>query len=304
MEDVLDSVRRIVSKWVQTSTAITVDVNTGDDTLSVRSSGRFKVGDQVMIRDATLAYETSLVVEEIISTKSIKLTTNVLNGVSVGRNPILIKTINEMFVQGIYIGDPDNISHYPAITVDGIRKNSGWLTLDSTKERYDIEINTYVLESTHEDGYRFLLQMTKAIEAGLKKNIFPLVGTYAIVALLSDAAVDDVFIKVSDSSIFDISPDVSTNRRIIIEDQFQMEEKWVESIVDSETIKLSQGMCFNYDKDDASIIIPTRFIYNSWPADIEYGKIHKGELLKASTIKWFAEEEEVQLMRKQDPQLT
>ena len=304
MEDVLDSVRRIVSKWVQTSTAITVNVNTGDDTLSVRSSGRFKVGDQVMIRDATLAYETSLVVEEIISTKSIKLTTNVLNGVSVGRNPILIKTINEMFVQGIYIGDPDNISHYPAITVDGIRKNSGWLTLDSTKERYDIEINTYVLESTHEDGYRFLLQMTKAIEAGLKKNIFPLVGTYAIVALLSDAAVDDVFIKVSDSSIFDISPDVSTNRRIIIEDQFQMEEKWVESIVDSETIKLSQGMCFNYDKDDASIIIPTRFIYNSWPADIEYGKIHKGELLKASTIKWFAEEEEVQLMRKQDPQLT
>jgi hypothetical protein len=60
---------------------------------------------------------------------------------------------------------------------------------------------------------------------------------------------------------------------------------------------------FDFKASDTSIIIPHRFIFNSWPATIEYGKIHKGELLKASVIRWFAEEEEVQYLRKGEMKL-
>jgi len=294
MEDILDSIRRVISKWVQTITPLTADISIGGDIVEVKSSIRFQVGDQVMIKDDTVA-ETGLVVEEIVDKTHIKLTSSVLNKWTVAQNSTLIKTINDMFVQGIYIGDPDVISHYPAITINGTTRDSEWMTLDSTKETYNIEINVMVLDSTHEDGYRFMLAMTKTIERGLKKNIFPLIGNFDVASLTVNALSGDIFLKVTDTSSF-------TNQgRLILEDQFQSEELWVDEIIDSETIKLVNGICFDYDLDDATLILPTRFIYNSWPANIDYGKLHKGTLLKASSIKWFAEEEELQLMRKQDP---
>ena len=293
MEDILDSIRRVVSKWVQTITPLTADISIGGDIVEVKSSIRFQVGDQVMIKDDIVA-ETGLIVEEIVDKTHIKLTDSVLNEWTVAQNSTLIKTINNMFVEGIYIGDPDVISQYPAITVNGTTRDSEWMTLDSTKETYNIEINVMVLDSTHEDGYRFMLAMTKTIERGLKKNIFPLVGNFDVASLIVDASSGDIFLKVTDTSPF-------TNQgRLILEDQFQSEELWVDEIIDSQTIKLVNGVCFDYSYEDATLILPTRFIYNSWPANIDYGKLHKGTLLKASSIKWFAEEEELQLMRKQD----
>jgi hypothetical protein len=49
--------------------------------------------------------------------------------------------------------------------------------------------------------------------------------------------------------------------------------------------------------------VPTRHVFNSWPSDIQYGSIHKGELLKAAKISWFAEEEEQQFLRDEEPKL-
>jgi len=297
MEDILDSIRKIVSKWVQTNTIITEDVSVGDTTITVQSSIRFNVNDEVMIKDPLKAYETALIISSIPDNTHVSFTTAVLNSVKTSQNPTLIKTINQMFVQGIYIGDPEVISHYPAITVNGSNRNSEWLTFDSTKETYNLEINVYVLESTQESGYRFLLKMVKEIEKGLKKNIFPLVGDYDAVSLLTNIEEGDTYIKVNDSS------DIENQRRITIENQFISMQTWVSEVLDENTIVLSQESCYDFDKDYTTIIVPSRFIYNSWPSNTEYGLIHKGDLLKAATIKWFGEEAEVQLMRKQDPDL-
>jgi hypothetical protein len=54
---------------------------------------------------------------------------------------------------------------------------------------------------------------------------------------------------------------------------------------------------------DSTVIVPKRFIFNSWPSDVQYGTIHKGELLKAGKISWFAEEEELQHLRREEPRL-
>ena len=39
------------------------------------------------------------------------------------------------------------------------------------------------------------------------------------------------------------------------------------------------------------------------PNNIEFGSIHKGELLKAAKISWFAEEEEMQFWRRDELKL-
>ena len=297
MEAVIDSVRRIISRWVNTATPLIADANISDDTISVRSTKRFQVNDQVMIRDAVF-YETGLRVVEVPDRNTIVLSSGILSqDWTVNQNAVLIKTVDEMFVQGVYFGDPDVIPQYPAVTVFGAEKTSNWLTLDSTSERYELQINVYVLDSAHESGHRFLHRVTDAIQDGLKKNIYPLVGDHETTSLKTDVLTGDFFLKVNDTSIF------TEGDRILIEDTYKMQEAFVRSILDDETIAIYQQVFEDYSEDDTTIISPTRFIYNSWPPTINYGKVHKGDLLQASTINWFAEEEELQLMRKQDPQL-
>ena len=303
MEEVLDGVRRIVHKWVNTSTRIEADVARGDTVICVQNARRFNINDEVMLRNSTV-YETALIIASIDDIAGlVTLTTPVLNDWTVSENAVLIKTINEQFVQGIYIGDPDVISHFPAITVNGVSRSSEWLTLESTKERYQIEVTIYVKDSTHESGYRFLLAMADEIQKGLKRNIMPLISEYDITTLTQNIESGDDTIRIADRSL------VNNHRRIIIEDDYETFENWVttwfspEDDPSQEALRLVQCVPFDFNMNDTTIIVPHRFIYNSWPDTVQYGSIHKGELLKAAKISWFAEEEEMQFFRRDEPKL-
>ena len=303
MEEILDSVRRIVHKWVNTSSLIQADLSRGDTEIVVANASRFNVGDQVMLRNNTI-YETGLVVESInYTTNCVTLSTPILNDWDVADNVVLIKTIYEQFVQGIYIGDPDVIPRYPAITVNGISRNSEWLTLQSTKEKFQIEVTVLVQASTHEQGYRFLLNMADTIQLGFKRNILPLVSDYDITSLAEDITACDTTIRVADRSLF------NNNRRIIIEDDLESTENWVIGWFDEtedpsqDALQLHDSVPYSFLVGNTTVIVPKRFVYNSWPADVQYGTIHKGELLKAAKISWFAEEEELQNLRREEARL-
>jgi len=66
MKEVLDSVKRIIHKWVNTITPITSNITAGDSVILVDNVRRFQRGDQIMIKDSQF-YETGLVVEEMDS---------------------------------------------------------------------------------------------------------------------------------------------------------------------------------------------------------------------------------------------
>jgi len=233
----------------------------------------------------------------------ITVSTSVLNDWTTAENTVLIKTINEQFVQGIYIGEPDVITRYPAITVNGISRSSEWLTLESTKERYQIEVTVYVKDSTHEQSYRFCMAMADEIQKGLKYNITPLISDYDITSLTQDIAVGDTTIYVADRSLF------NNHRRVMIEDPFESHENWVTTWFDEAedpsqgALRLKDCVPYAFSASDTTIVVPNRFIFNSWPDNIQYGSIHKGELLKAAKISWFAEEEEMQHLRRTEVQL-
>jgi len=303
MAEVLDSVRRIIYKWVNTSTRIQIDVTRGDTVICVQDARRFTIGDQVMLKNSTV-YETDKIIDSIDSVSGlITLTTPVLNDWTVAENTVLIKTIDEQFVQGIYIGEPDVIPRFPAITVNGVSRSSEWLTLESTKERYQIEVTIYVKGGTHEEGYRFCMAMTDEIQKGLKYNIMPLVSDYNLTSLTQDITAGDLTIHVANRSLFD------DYTRIIIEDPYETQENWVVALYDNvedpsqQAARLSDCAVWDFSASDTNIIVPTRHIFNSWPSDIQYGVIHKGDLLKAAKISWFAEEEEMQFLRRDEPKL-
>lgn len=301
MQDILESVRRTIYRWVNTTVALTQNLSYGDTTVKVTSTRRFRAGDEVAIHDGVNG-EPGLRISEIIDDNTLVLTSpiKVITGWRVAANAMLTKTYDGQFVQAIYIGEPDVIPAYPAITILGQRRTSEWFTLGTTKEHYSIEIVIYAQNDNHEASYRNVMRFADIIQLGLKKNIFPLVGPYNVAQITADVAGGDEYIKVADSSKF------ACEDKIVIENRYQAEELRVAEIVDPTTIRVWPNIYNNYTLNDQSkIIILTRFIYNSWPSDIEYGHKYKGTLLHAAKITWFADEQEIQTRHGwSDPQLT
>ena len=293
-EEILDSVRRIVAQWVSTTTPLIADAAPGDTILNVNNTKRFSQGDEITIYSTSKGAETYLVIDEILDTTHIQLTSAISYNWTTLENTIVAKAFYGNFIQGIYLGEPDPILKFPAITIHATSRDSEWMTLDSTRETYNLELNVYIKASVQEDAYRFLLRVTDLIQQGLKQNIMPLVGPYETSALTSDAVSGDIFLKVADSSIFD--PGNGGLGRAILEDIYKAEEFRVEEVVDATTVKLVTPVCFDYDVDDsAKLISVRRLIYNSWPDNIQYGTIFKGTFLKAAKITWTASEEELHL---------
>ena len=99
-------------------------------------------------------------------------------------------------------------------------------------------------------------------------------------------------------------------RQILFENEYDVQENFIDYVygdVDpsdgSRWVHLHDSICYAFDVNDTSVIIPRRYVYNSWPFKIDYGKIHKGELLKAGVISWFAQEEEMQFFRRDEQRL-
>lgn len=315
MEDLLDAVRRIISRWVETTSPIEADLDVGDTVVTVASTARFQAGDEVMI-EAPTEGEPNLVIQEIISDTQVRLASGVSNQWVTSESPVLRKLINGMYVQGIYIGDPEVIPQYPAITVSGPTIESTPLTLDSWQEHFEVEITVYVEEATHEDGYRFMLQMLKTMREGLKKNIYPLVNDYNSTAITADIAIGDEYIRVADSSIFHTvftdklieegeTYPLRSDVRIILEDRWKSEESRVREITEDGIIRIVPNACNTYLVSNSAIAIqPMRFIFNSWPKTTNIGKVVKGgTLLQAATINWFADEEDVRYFKNNDPSI-
>ena len=303
VEEILDSVRRIVAHWVANTTPLAADAAPGDTILEVVNTHRFNTGDEVAIYSQASGAETFLTVDQILDTTHLQLTSAINHPWTTAENAIVATTFKGKFVQGIYLGEPSVIPRFPAITIHAISKDSEWMTLDSTRETYKLELNIYVDDSVQEDTYRFLLRVVDKIQRGLKNNVMPLVGPYEVSALTVDAVIGDIFLKVEDSSIFD--PENEAGGRAVMEDLFKAEEFRIEEVVDATTIKIVTPLCFDFDVANSSKVISLRrFVYNSWPDNIQYGTIFKGTMLKAAKISWFAFEEEIHLAAPLDTSIT
>lgn len=294
MEAVLDAIRRNISRWVITSTQLTEDALAGTTTIKVRSTRRFAAGDEFLIKgtdtDGTEEVENLLIVDSIVDKNTITITEPLKWSWYVSEDATIIKTINNDFVRAIHIGEPDviELSEMPAITVTGTNRISEWYTIRATKERFNLEIAVYVTDASHESGYRFLLRIVDIIQKGLKRNIYPLVNSYDQTSLLADIAAGDCVIKIADTSTF------VAGSMIYFEDYYNNQENTVIEIIDANTVKVAMPFDYDYTVEDTVVIRPHRFVYNSWPSDITYGKIHKGTLLKAAVISYFVEETEIQ----------
>lgn len=293
MEDLIDAIRRIIERWVRTTTHLTADASVGDDTITVFTTSRFSAGDEILIKatndEGGEDTEFGLIIEEIVDRNTIRLVEPLTFNWAIADDATIIKTIRGLYVRSFHFGEPDLITlqELPAITISGKSRSSEWYTVRATKERFEIEIGVFVVDGSMEDGSRFLLNMCDTITAGLKQNVYPLVNDYTQTVLTAQGNLGDEYIKVADSSLLQCG-------QILIENEYDSEENTISQIVDATTVKLGARLSRTYTVTNTKVIRPNRLFYNSWPADTQYGKIHKGTLLKAGVISFFAEETEIQ----------
>jgi hypothetical protein len=289
MEQVLDSLRKIIQRWVTTESLITSDVDNGDVVFHVVSSTRFLVGDEVLLTDGD-EYEYPFTVVSKPDNESIEVDRAVSQGSwKVSDGVKVAKSMRGRIVQGIYMGDPPVIPRYPAVVVNGKSKSSEWSSLETTMETYDIDISCYIQDDTQEDGYRSLLYLAKTIETGLKRNLFPLVGERSHSDVVSSVARNDTIIHVNSTD------GIVRHQFILLEDRFKAEDVRVDEVIDSTHIRLKTGAANPYPIEyDPRIIIVDRFLHNTWPKSIDFGFVSKDTLLKAARISWKGEEFEAQ----------
>ncbi len=287
MEQILDSLKKIIYRWLNTETAITENLSSGSTLIKVDRATRFMPGDEIAITDGT-EFEFPLVIHSIVDENNILLKSGTKFSWS-SSNAYVKKTIAGQLIQGIYVGDVSSIPKFPAVLINGVSKSSEWTTLESTTEKYEISITCYVESATQEDGYRSLLRMSNIIDRGLKRNVFPVVGEVGPIDVIDSVDVGDYFIRVDDTD------GMVKNQLLIIEDKFTAEDVSIEEVIDSQTIKLHKKVFNDYPLiNDPRVLIVSRFLYNSWPKNISYTTVQKDTLLKGATISWSAEEIQLQ----------
>jgi len=284
--EIISSLKNIVNNWTNTQMPLESDVYAGDTLIEIKNTGRFQVGDEIMIRDPIRGGELGNTVSSIVDDTYLELVYPLQNNWTTDQASVLQKTFGEKMIEGIYMGEPENIPRFPAITINAKSLDSEWLTIDSTKENFQIDLTIYNKAAAQEKGYVTNIKLTESIIFGLKQNIYPLVAPYTATSAIANIDASDMYIRVSSTDGF-LAPG-----RVIIEDEWKQSELVLKSVVDEQTLELTANPgCSFLLTDNPLVIFCERFIYNSWPASVTYGEIFKGTLLKAARISWFAWEE-------------
>jgi hypothetical protein len=200
-------------------------------------------------------------------------------------NSYVEKLMEGTFLEAVYLGDPPVIPRYPAITINAKSKNNEWLTLESTKATYNIDITVLVDAADYEKALRLMHYYAHQIENSLWRSLYPLAQPYLSFSLLNDIQQGDYILRVDDS----VNTFGLCNFAFLESFDYLRPVKIVESLGNG-VYKTAWPIERPFSAGD-HVIRPGRHIFNSRPASIQYGTINADTMLKAAVISYMAEEE-------------
>ena len=287
--------RKIIARYLINERALTQPTVAGDREIIVTSTRRFQVGDKIALLDqSTMDVEFHLI-NAILDARTLQTTHDISDvypvtgsesTTSVVRKAIGDGEGTDTFIQAIYLGDPPVISHYPAITIDMKSRSSEWMTLESTKEKYNIDISIYVLASEYENQYELMMHYTNAIETALFRSFYPLVDPYTSSTLTNIVVPSDILFSVADTKDGYFCP----GQWIWFESLDYLRSNRIYNTLGSGVYQTVFPIGQDFDVGDI-VIRPTRHIFNTLPESTQFGTVNKETMLKCARISLVAEEE-------------
>jgi len=288
MLGVLHSLRDTIIRYGLVSQPLMADAAIGTKTITVPMSRKFFEGETVVIRNDTIG--EIRVIDQIVDEDTITLTEELARGWTVAEGAMLEKAPGGQYIKRIYIGDPDVIPDYPAITIVADNRDEEWWTIGSTTVKWNCTVTCLFEDDGLENSYENMLLLTKTIEDALWANRKPTFGKITE----SDLTVD--LSSGENSMTVDSTEKMFPRHQAIIEDYAFTQYVEITRVIDSNNLVFngSAGNDFLTSRN-AKIIVPSRWTMWTKPGNTTYGYVHKGTLLKASQISYFAQEEVVRL---------
>lgn len=289
MRDIQRAIRKIIERFIVNKTPLTSALSAGNTTISLESSRRYQCEDEVVIfnkpsMDEKAEGEVHKIID-IPNRNSIVIDGPLIESYT-KTNSFVEKMIGGTFLDGVYLGDPEVIMQFPAITIAAKSKSNSWLTLESTTAEYAIDITVYTEATDHERAEDIMHAYADAIELGLFRSFYPLVKPFDRTTLVEPASVGDTIIKLEDEDMLLCG----SSSWIWLESYDFLRFNAVKQSLGNGEYELLHGLTANFEKGDF-VIRPRRHIYNSLPAQIQYGTVNKGTMLKAAVISYTAHEE-------------
>lgn len=293
MFEILQSLKLIIERFIAKIVPLLQDVNEGDTIIFMATTRRFGLGEEIVIYNDANMEGSSRTIVNILDFNQIEIDSPMdfhipastgkvqkLMGLNIATEPN-----NAQFLSAVYIGEPDVIMQYPAITINAKSRSSEWLTLESTKETYDIAISVYVQAADYETQYELMHAYTRAIEKSLFRSFYPLVKPYYSTVLAEAITPGDSLIKIVDENLLQCMAGW-----VWFESLHYLRHNRVIESLGQGVYRLAFPMDRPFDVGDA-VIRPQRHIFNSIPRGTQYGTVNKDSMLKASVISWTCDEE-------------
>lgn len=293
MLDILKSIKLVIEKFVVNMTPLLSDVSAGDTIFGVASTRRYCPGDHIVVYSkpsASIQAEGEVhAIVSIHDNNIIEIDAPLVSGYDASysyvEKLIGFETGNQQFLEAVYIGEPDVIPRFPAITVDGKSRSSEWLTLESTSETYEIDITVYVQAADYESQFELMQTYVKNIERSLFRTFYPLVRPYDVTTLVESVSATSNLIRITDESLL-----TCLGGWIWLESwDFLRFNRVLESLGNG-VYRLLTAVGEDFAAGD-KIIRPRRHIYNTLPHSTRYGTVNKGSMLKAAVISYKVQEE-------------
>lgn len=289
MRDIQLAIRRIIERFIAKIVPLTADASIGDTTLTLQSTRRFVRREHIVVYSTGTGegevHEVTDIVNSTTMTIGTPLVANHAASDSYVQKLLGFEAGNQQFLNGIYIGDPSVIMSYPAITIDAKSESVEWMTLESTRHTYEIDITVYVLAADFESQYDMMHAWVKAIKNSLFRSFYPLVDPYTLTTLAEDVTPGDTLIKITDEDLASCM-----GGWIWLENYDFLRWNKVIGSLGNGVLELSVPIDREFEAGD-NIIRPRRHIFNTLPRGIQYGTVNKESMLKAAVISYTADEE-------------
>ena len=284
-----EALKRIIERYIVNIVPFSEAISAGSTVIPVMSSRRFKNCDQVVIyNQAVLDATGEGEIREITcipDKNSIQLDIPLLDAYPVGTS-FVQKLVGGQFIQGIYLGDPAKISHYPGITINATEKSNEWFTLESTSETYNIDITIYVKEADYEKSYRLMHTYAQQIERALFRSLYPLAEPFDTATLAEAVGRTDTVIRITDFQDLNYMGGF-----LFLESWDNLKSNRILETLSAGVFELVTPIGADFDAGD-KVIQPRRHFYNSFPRSIKFGTINQESgVFKAAVISYMAQEE-------------
>lgn len=285
-----EAIKKIVERYIVNLVPFSEAVPARSTTIPVLSSGRFKKCDDVVIYnqaalDATGEAEIRTI-NCLPDRNTVELDVALLDAYPANTS-FIQKLIGGKFIEGIYLGEPAKISHYPAITINATKKSNEWFTLSSTSETFQIDITIFTLADDYEASYRLMHTYAKKIETALFRSLYPLVEPFDTAILAEAVGPTDTVIRVTDFQ--DLVNHLTGF--VFLESWDNLRSNRIRQILDAGVFELARPIGGDFAAGD-KVIQPGRHFYNAFPRGIQFGTINQeSAVFKAAVISYMAQEE-------------